>query len=199
MPYNVEPSVAHAVLARMVAAEAPRLSLHFAAEVASVTKASTKAGPVITSLTTTDGRNFTGKVFVDASYEGDLLARAGVDFTIGREPSSLYNESLNGRGTGSARNQNDFAAAVDPTAAGGKGALLPGLLSTADAARVSGRPGDGDTQVQAYNFRLCVTNDPGNRVPYPKPDEYHPEASFSPPCCADALGTSAPSGHQSQT
>ena len=169
MPYNVEPNVAHSTLSGMVADEAPRLRVFFEAQVAKVEK----QGSQITLLETDDGRQFAAAVFVDSSYEGDLYAKAGVEYTVGREPPSKYNETLAGRLHGDVRNQHEFHAVVDPF--DGEGKPLPGLLSEADAAAVSGRVGDGDSLVQAYNYRLCVTNDPSNRRPFAKPAEYYPE------------------------
>jgi hypothetical protein len=165
MPYNVEPSVAHTVLTAMVAAEQPLLTVFFEAQVESVAK----AGATITSITTDDGRVFHASAFVDSSYEGDLLARAGVDYTVGRESPGAYNESLNGRLCGDPRNMNNFKAVVDPFDAHGR--ALPGIMRAADAAASAGKPGQGDTHVQAYNFRVCMTTDPNNQLPFPKPDE----------------------------
>lgn len=169
MPYNVEPSVAHSTLSKMVAEQAPRLQVLYEAQVARVEKNRSK----ITLLETDDGRQFAASVFVDASYEGDLYAKAGVSYTIGRESPNKYNETLAGRLHGDVRNTHEFHAVVDPFDQNGR--PLPGLLSEADAAMVSGRVGQGDKLVQAYNFRLCVTNDPKNRRPFVKPAEYHAE------------------------
>ena len=73
-----------------------------------------QAGAAITSITTDDGQVFQATTFVDSSYEGDLLARAGVDYTVGRESPSTYNESLNGRLRGDRRNINNFRQVVHP-------------------------------------------------------------------------------------
>jgi len=169
MPYNVEPSVAHSVLTAMVAAEQPRLAVFFEAQVDNVTK----AGATITAITTDDGRVFQATTFVDSSYEGDLLARAGVDYTVGRESPAAYNESLNGRLKGDPRNMNNFKAVVDPFDEQGR--TLPGIMTAADAAASAGKPGEGDNHIQAYNFRVCMTTNPNNQLPFLKPDEYHPE------------------------
>jgi hypothetical protein len=169
MPYNVEPSVAHSVLTAMVAEEQLRLTVFFEAQVESVTK----AGATITSITTDDRRIFQATTFVDSSYEGDLLAHAGVDYTVGRESPATYNESLNGRLRGDPRNMNNFKAVVDPFDEQGR--TLPGIMRAADAAASAGKPGEGDNHVQAYNFRVCMSTNINNQLPFPKPDEYHPE------------------------
>ncbi|NNM31125.1 MAG: FAD-dependent oxidoreductase [Akkermansiaceae bacterium] len=120
----------------------------------------TKDGPRITSLVTKDG-TFTARVFVDGSYEGDLMAAAGVDWTIGREGRGEYGESLAGKQYPKKKmNINGFD---------GDGKLLP-LLTTKDG----GPEEAGDKNIMTYSFRLCLTTDPENRVPMPKPDNYDP-------------------------
>jgi hypothetical protein len=108
---------------------------------------------------------FRGKVFVDASYEGDLMAQARVSYTWGRESSQQYGESLAG-----VREQtpfHQFRVAVSPL--DGRGRLLPEVMP-----RTPGAVGAADKRVQAYNFRLCMTKTPANRVPWPKPAAYEP-------------------------
>ena len=133
-----------------------------------------KAGARLTSLTTVDGRTFAAGVFIEADYEGDLMARAGVSYTIGREASATYNESLNGVRVGN--EGHEFAVAVDPfgrasTSRGPLRWLLPMVNAFDPRASV---PGQADKKVQAYNFRLCVSTDPGNSVPFRKPVGYDP-------------------------
>jgi hypothetical protein len=123
-------------------------------------KAVTKNGPRITSLVTKNG-TFQAKVFVDGTYEGDLMAAAGVDWTIGREGRAEYDEPLAGKQyTKKKMNINGFDD---------EGNLLP-LLTTAD----SGSKEAGDKNIMTYSFRLCLTTDPKNRVAMPKPDSYNP-------------------------
>ncbi len=120
----------------------------------------TKDGPRITSLVTSKG-TFTGRVFVDGSYEGDLMAAAGVDWTIGREGRQEYGESLAGKQYPKPTMKiNGFDDA---------GNLLP-LVTTDDA----GPEAAGDRNVMTYSFRLCLTTDPENRVPIPAPANYDP-------------------------
>ncbi len=117
-----------------------------------------KDGPRIVSLATKNG-SFTGRVFVDGSYEGDLMAASGVDWTIGREGRDRYGESLAGKQY--PKPKMDIDGLADD------GSLLP-LVTTDD-------PGDeqaGDDNIMTYSFRLCLTADPDNRLPMPEPADY---------------------------
>lgn len=127
----------------------------------------TLAGGRIVELQTDDGSAYRAKVYVDASYEGDLLAAAGVTYTIGREASTVYGEPI----AGVQRSINhQFERPIDPYVVPGQPAsgLLPGISS-----EPHGPIGSGDRHVQAYNFRLHVTNGPG-RIPFPRPEGYDP-------------------------
>lgn len=124
-------------------------------------------GRRITKITMESGREFAAKVFIDASYEGDLMARAGVKYIVGRESNALYGETLNGTFPFTPLpfpKISPFVVAGDPSSG-----LLP---------RVEAKPplpkGSGDHRVQAYNFRLCLTRVPENRVPIEKPEGYDP-------------------------
>ncbi|EGF29379.1 FAD-dependent oxidoreductase [Rhodopirellula baltica] len=123
-------------------------------------KSVTKEGSRITSLVTKNG-TFTARAFIDGSYEGDLMAAAGVDWTIGREGRDEYGESLAGKQYPKEKmNINGFDE---------NGKLLP-LLTTDDA----GDDKAGDNNIMTYSFRLCLTASADNRVPMPKPDHYDP-------------------------
>ncbi len=125
-----------------------------------VLKTVTKEGARITQLTTSEG-DFSAKVFIDASYEGDLMAAAGVSWTIGREGRKEFGESYAGKQYPKPK----MAISGRDDA----GNLLP-LVTTADA-----NPEDAEDQnVMVYSFRLCVTKDPANRVPFPDPAHYDP-------------------------
>ncbi|MFC3499409.1 FAD-dependent oxidoreductase [Micromonospora krabiensis] len=121
----------------------------------------------IVELGTDDGNRYRAAVYVDASYEGDLMAGAGVRYTVGREASATYGEPLAGV-QHSVNHQ--FERPVDPYVLPGRpeSGLLPGI--SADA---YGTVGDGDRRVQAYNFRLHVTTSP-RRIPFPRPEGYDP-------------------------
>lgn len=127
-----------------------------------------KAGR-ITSIGMESGRSFAARLFIDASYEGDLMAKAGVSFHVGREANSVYDETFNGVQLGSKKHQ--FKVPVDPYLTPGEPAsgLLPGIK-----AEGPGDHGQGDRRVQAYNFRLCLTDEPANRIAFPKPAGYNP-------------------------
>lgn len=120
----------------------------------------TKVGPRITSLVTKNG-TFTGRVFVDGTYEGDLMAAAGVDWTIGREGREAYGESLAGKQYPKQK--------MDINGFDNNGELLP-LMTTVE----SGDETTGDNNVMTYSFRLCLTEASENRVPIPKPTLYDP-------------------------
>ncbi|MGV3587464.1 MAG: FAD-dependent oxidoreductase [Adhaeribacter sp.] len=125
----------------------------------------------ITSIQTLSGKTFSGKMFIDATYEGDLMAAAGVSYHVGREANSLYNEEYNGVQTGVLHHDHYFKTNIDPYKTPGdkSSGLLP-LISAEDP----GVKGEGDKKVQAYNFRMCLSNHPDNRVPFAKPDNYDP-------------------------
>lgn len=128
-------------------------------------------GRRITAIRMLDGRRLTGKVFIDATYEGDLMAAAGVPFTVGREANSQYGETLNGVQTARAT-KHQFDHPIDPYVVPGdpSSGLLPRIH-----AEDPGRDGQADHRVQAYCYRMCLTNAPENRVPFPKPTGYDPQ------------------------
>jgi hypothetical protein len=109
------------------------------------------------------------RMFIDATYEGDLMALAGVSFTVGREANARYGETLNGVRGETPHHQ--FTVPVDPYVRPGDPAsgLLPWIQSGD-----GGRPGDGDHRVQTYNYRLCFTTNALNRLPIAPPPNYDP-------------------------
>ena len=133
----------------------------------------------IIAIAMESGKRFQGKVYVDATYEGDLMASSGVTYTVGRESNAQYGESLNGVQANSinltltgkvsknAYNHN-FLPGVDPYVdLGDPGSgLLPNINEK------PGLEGDGDDKIQAYCFRMCLTNVAENRIPFQKPDGY---------------------------
>lgn len=124
----------------------------------------------IRSITTLSGKSFKGGVFIDATYEGDLMAAAGVSYQVGREANSVYNEKWNGIQVGVLHHGHHFGnRKVSPYRKPGdpNSGVIP-RISTADP----GKKGDGDHRVQAYCFRMCLTDHPDNRVPFPKPEGY---------------------------
>lgn len=128
-----------------------------------------KQGSTITSIVMESGSVYSGKMFIDASYEGDLMGHAGVSYVVGRESNEQYGETLNGIRPG-----NELPGGIDPYVV--KGDPSSGLIQ-----RVNPHPGGafgaGDTKLQAYNFRMCLTNNPDNRIEIEKPEGYN-EADY---------------------
>ncbi len=120
------------------------------------------------ALKTDTGKLFFGKMFIDATYEGDLLASAGVSYIVGREANSQYNETLSGVQTWRATHH-QLVSGVDPYLK--KGDPNSGLLPNIDP-NGPGEEGVADNRVQAYCFRMCLTDDPKNQIPFNRPIEY---------------------------
>ena len=123
----------------------------------------------IVSFFTEDGSEYRGMMFVDATYEGDLMAAAGVSYTVGREANSVYGETLNGIQTKNAV-FHQFEKGVDPYVKPGD--PKSGLLPNVEPYDPNEKDGDGDRRVQAYCFRMCLTDVPENRIPFAKPSNY---------------------------
>lgn len=125
-----------------------------------------------TAAPSTQQKTIRATVFIDCSYEGDLMARAGVSYMVGRESSAVYNESYNGvqvQPPATPQHGNQVPDGVDPYKIPGNpsSGLLWGI-SNAKLAPI----GSGDNHVQAYNFRICLTDDPANRIPITRPEDY---------------------------
>ncbi len=127
-----------------------------------------KDGARIVRIVMESGRAFEGKVFIDATYEGDLMAKAGVRYHVGREANSVYGETLNGVQAAHAVSH-QFIKNVDPYVKPGdpSSGLLPGI--NADG---PGEEFTGDAKLQAYNFRMCTTDVPENRRAWERPASY---------------------------
>ncbi|EDM37767.1 probable secreted protein-putative xanthan lyase related [Pedobacter sp. BAL39] len=126
----------------------------------------------IKSMSTLSGKKFSAKVFIDATYEGDLMAAAKVSYHIGREANSQYGEQWNGVQKGVFQHDHHFKAAVDPY-------RIAGDKSSGLLAGISGdlppENGTADAKLQAYCYRMCLTDKPDNRIAFSKPDNYQPE------------------------
>ena len=120
----------------------------------------------VSAIVAENGTEFTARIFADASYEGDLMAQAGVSWTAGRESAAQYGESL--AGVRPTHFQHVFKFPVSGKDASGK--LLPEIQSAP-----IGEVGAGDKKLQAYNYRVCVSRDPANQVAFPRPANYRPE------------------------
>ncbi|MEZ5305357.1 MAG: FAD-dependent oxidoreductase [Verrucomicrobiales bacterium] len=127
-----------------------------------------KEGARIAGFKTLSGKEWRGKMFIDATYEGDLMAAAGVTYTVGREANAQYGETLNGvQKAKTVKHQFDKPISAYRVPGDPASGLLP-RVHGGDP----GEDGEGDHRVQAYCFRMCLTDHPENRVPFPKPEGY---------------------------
>lgn len=129
-----------------------------------------KNGTAITSIKTLSGKIYKGKIFLDTTYEGDLMASAKVDYHVGRESNSTYGEKWNGCQTGVLHHKHHFGTwNMSPY-------KIPNDPSSGVLKRISTVTppayGEGDHRIQAYCFRMCLTNNPKNRIPFTKPKNY---------------------------
>ena len=160
-----EPSVAQGIIDGWIRRDGLRV----------VTNAKLDRGPggvaakdgAIVAIRLLDGDVWQGKVFIDATYEGDLMAAAGVDYFVGRESNDVYGETLNGAQPNEGHHK--LRKGVDPYVV--KGDPASGLLPGVDPEPM-GAVGAGDRRVQAYCYRMCLTDDPANRIPFAKPAGY---------------------------
>jgi hypothetical protein len=159
--WTFEPHVAENTLRELL--RDARVPVHLDQRLASVKM----SGPRITEIAMESGKVFRAKMFIDCSYEGDLMAKAGVKYMVGREANARFGETLNGIRAETPKHQ--FAVAVDPFQKPGDASsgLLP-FVQGVDP----GTPGDGDRSVQAYNFRLCLTKNAANKRPIDPPANY---------------------------
>ena len=186
-----EPSVAEAIFERYVAERGLVVHRGRGFRLDRSEDGTTVEDGRIASFRTVNGDTFAGRIFIDATYEGDLMAAAGVSYHVGRESNATYGETLNGfqplrrdgdGWTGTVKHQ-FFLLGADKRS----GAIIPvsalrdpgdstsGLLPFVDE-QPKLSPGDGDHRIQAYCFRMCLTDDPENLVPWPKPEGYDPLA-----------------------
>ncbi len=173
---SFEPHVGKKVFEDMIAAAGVTVVYNEKLDRASG-KGVTMEGKRITAITTLSGKTYHGKMFIDATYVGDLMAAAGVTHTVGREPESQYGESLAGVRRGDTKprvhyrqgDKDHFVKEVDAYVKPGDPAsgLLPHIHHIEDI-----KNGQGDKKIQAYNYRVCLTTDPANRIPIEKPAGY---------------------------
>jgi hypothetical protein len=123
------------------------------------------AGARVEYVSTEDGKQWRAKIFADCSYEGDLMAQAKIDYTWGRESTTQYGEDLAGVRANTPKHQ--FAWPI--SAFDDQHRLLPEVMPGP-----LGAPGSADKAVQSYNFRLILTRDPSDQLPFPKPEGYDP-------------------------
>lgn len=163
--WTFEPHVAADVLREMI--ETGNLPVRYGEFVDEVTLTRRR----ITEIKMYSGLRVRAKAFIDASYEGDLMARSDVPYAVGREASDEYGEEYAGT---QLQESHQFDCEVAPHLNlddHGNG-LLPGVKGSGVARRQEYPVGKGDTAIQAYNFRVCMTDSPDNRLPLPKPEGY---------------------------
>jgi FAD dependent oxidoreductase len=165
--WTFEPKVAEAILRAMLA-EAKVQVVYGERLDRAAGKGVKLDGKRITAVVCESGKTYDGKVFIDATYEGDLMAAAGVSYTVGREANKQYGETLNGVQRKQNVHSHRFTMKVDPFVKPGdpKSGLLFGIDADLPA------DGEGDHRLQAFCFRMCMSNVPANRVPFPKPEGY---------------------------
>ncbi len=177
--WTFEPSAALKVFKKMIAAE-ENITLVYQQRLDRKSGVQ-KIGHAIHAIQMESGQVYTSKMFIDATYEGDLMAASGVTYTVGRESSKQYGESLNGvqanklgyslRKTVSRNAYNhNFVEGVDPYVEKGdpKSGLLPFINPNKP-----GVDGSADHKIQAYCFRMTLTDHPDNRIPFTKPKGYN--------------------------
>ena len=152
--YYFESSVAEKVYLGMI--QKAKVKVHLKAHLIKVFK----EGAEIKSITLSDGTEVAAKVFIDASYEGDLMAMSGVSYTFGRESKEQYGEEAAG--------VRFDRTPVNAKTVDEEGKLLPGISAYAKDLK----EGDAHPAPMNYNFRLTVTKDPKKKVPFPKPENY---------------------------
>lgn len=165
--WTFEPSVAERIFEEMVAEAGVEV---VKGERLDLARGVTKEGTRVVAIRMESGRTFRGRMFIDATYEGDLMAKSGVSYTVGREGNDRYGETLNGVQTRLAIHH-QFVPGVDPYRRKGdpSSGLLPGVH-----AGPPGEEGQGDHRVQAYNFRMCLTDVKENQIPFSEPPGYDP-------------------------
>ncbi|MGV3773169.1 MAG: FAD-dependent oxidoreductase [Verrucomicrobiales bacterium] len=158
-----EPHMAERVFFQMI--NEAKVAIYFQQGVESIQKEDGR----IVKLFTTGGKTIQAKIYIDTSYEGDLMARAGVSYTVGREANKTYNETLNGVRETTPKHQ--FVVPVDPYITPGDSAsgVIPLIQTTPNLAA-----GEADKSVQAYNFRLVLTKRKENQRPIEPPPGYNP-------------------------
>jgi len=159
--WKFEPHVAERVLSEMI--DEAGVAVYYYQFLQSVCL----ANGYIESIELEGGLRVRARVFIDCSYEGDLMAQSGVSYTVGREDNIIYGEAYNGVQIAETH-QFDFP--VDPYCIPGDS--LSGLLPGIDSSPLP-PVGSGDRRLQAYNFRLCLSRDPANRIPFEKPEGYN--------------------------
>jgi hypothetical protein len=163
-----EPSVAERIYQQYI--KKANLSVLYSYRITSAKKTGTAISEITIenseSPAIKTNKTISGKMFIDASYEGDLMAKAGVSYTVGREDNNQYNETVNGV---QLKHKHQFPDGIDPYNTPGK--PESGLLWGVSTNTIKPN-GTGNKMVQAYNFRICLTRDAANRIEITKPADY---------------------------
>jgi hypothetical protein len=164
--WTFEPSAALKVMQSFV--DDYQIPVHYEQRLIRGGNGVSKQAARITDIRTEGGLIIRGRTFIDATYEGDLMAEAGVSNTVGREANAQYGETLSGVQTKRSIHH-QFVKGVDPwvKASDPSSGLLPGVDPAGP-----GEEGAADHRVQAYCFRMCLSDHPDNRIPFTKPDNY---------------------------
>lgn len=164
-----EPRVAERIFEDWV--EAHAIELHRGARLDREGGVATRDNRIL-HIKTLDGSVYRGSAFIDATYEGDLLAASGVSYSVGRESADTYGETWAGVQKDARHHGHFFPDDVDPY-------VVPGDPASGLLPRISPEPpgenGQGDHRIQAYCFRMCLTQVPENRVPFSRPVGYSPD------------------------
>ena len=129
-----------------------------------------KKGNKIVQIRMLSGETYTGKIFIDATYEGDLMATAGISYTVGRESNDQYGETLNGiQKENAVSHQFEFDVSPYRIPGDPSSGLLPKIHGDDP-----GEDGEADQRLQAYNYRMCLTTVKENQIPFPQPPNYDP-------------------------
>ncbi|MCA9064122.1 MAG: FAD-dependent oxidoreductase, partial [Planctomycetaceae bacterium] len=164
--WTFEPHVAENILQSMLNDSTVQVVLNQRLDRSSGVRVS---GNAIQSISMESGETYSGRHFIDATYEGDLMAAAGVTFTVGREANERYGETLNGNQVRANTHNHRFVVNVSPYQIPGDpdSGLIPEVVNSS-----AGIDGDGDHRIQAFCYRMCMTRVPQNRVPFPRPSDY---------------------------
>jgi hypothetical protein len=164
--WTFEPHAATEIYDAMLKEVADKVNVVFS-ERLDLNKGVVKEGNRITQIRMESGRIFSALMFIDATYEGDLMAKTGVSYAVGREANAMYGEQINGVQTVRSVSH-QFTQKVDPYVKPGdpNSGLLPGIEKD------PGVEFTGDRKVQAYNFRMCTTDVPENKLEWVKPANY---------------------------
>ena len=166
--WTFEPHAAEAILRLLISEHRDRIAVQTGERLDRSAKGIKLDGKRIVAIRTESGTEFAAKVFIDATYEGDLMALAGVSYATGREPNAKYGETLNGVQRKQNIHNHRFVKQVDPYVKAGDPAS--GLLFGIDKDLPA--DGEGDHRLQAFCFRMCMSNVKENSVPFPKPADY---------------------------